>query len=90
MIYFCFVDIGEGPPAMIALEAQAREAAIEEAVGRLKDYPGAAEAHLYDGETFLQTVPPPDFGFAGINNTVAFGRHASDPGRIPPLTSPDP
>jgi len=89
MIYFCFVDIGEGPPAMIALDAQEREAALEETVRRLKDYPGATEAHLYDGDTFLETVSPPDFGFAGVNNTVGFGAHASDPAPAPPLTPPD-
>lgn len=88
MIFFCFVDIGKGPPAMIALEAQERESALSEAVRRLKDYPGATAGHLYDGDTFLETISPPDFGFAGVNNTVDFGSHPSDPQPIPPLTPP--
>lgn len=86
MVYFCYTDIGDGAPAMSVLDATDDEAALSEAEVRLRDYPGARSAHVFNGDQSVGTVDAPDFGFAGVNNTVGFGSHPTDPDPIPSLT----
>jgi hypothetical protein len=79
MIYFCFTDLSDQPTVMSALVATDRESALSEAEAALRDYPGAVETHVFDGDQFVSTVTAPSFGFAGVNNTRDFGLHETDP-----------
>jgi hypothetical protein len=83
MIYFSFTDIGQGPPTMTVLDATEDGEALDEARTRLKDYPGAVRAHVYDGDRPVGSVDAPEFGFAGVNNTVGYGVRPTDPQPAP-------
>lgn len=88
MIYFSFTDLGDAAPAMTVLDATDDQAALDEARAHLKAYPGAARAHVYNGDAPVGSVEAPEFGFAGVNNTIGQGSHPTDPEPAPAL-SPD-
>lgn len=67
MIYFSFIELPGAPPEMLALGATDADAARTEAREGLRSLPGASEAHLFDGDRFVETVEAPAFGFAGVN-----------------------
>lgn len=71
MIYFSFIEIPGTSPEMLALDATDVEAARTEAREGLRSLPGATEAHLFDGDRFVETVEAPAFGFAGVNAAEA-------------------
>lgn len=73
MIYFGFTPQGSGAPLMAVLDAVEPDAALDEALNRLRDVPGAAETHVFDGDRFVGTVEAPAFGFAGVNATTGLG-----------------
>lgn len=70
MIYFSFIE-HPGAPEMQALAATDADAARTEALEGLRSVAGATEAHLFDGDRFVETVKAPAFGFTGVNAAEA-------------------